>query len=69
MMDNKIMKFKDMESGHTYETHVLLLRVNERVAKNASSYVEMTISDAESTLIARYFNCSIDDLIKNGVEA
>lgn len=69
MTDNKIMKFKDMESGHTYETHVLLLRVNERVAKNASSYVEMTISDAESTLIARHFNCSIDDLIKNGVEA
>ena len=68
MMDNKIMKFKDMESGHTYETYVLLLGMNERVAKNASNYVEMTVCDGESTIIARQFNCSIAELKRNGIE-
>lgn len=66
-MEIVITKFKDMELGRTCETYAMLESINQKVAKNASCYVELVLCDGESCIIARQFNTETSDLMGIGI--
>ncbi len=51
-----MVKFKEMKVGNEYVTNLLVTNIEERTARNGSIYCDISLSDGEQTVIAKYFN-------------
>ena len=51
-----MVKFKEMKVGNEYVTNLLVTNIEERTARNGSIYCDISLSDGEQTVIAKYFD-------------
>ena len=60
--------FSDTEIGNTYSLTVLLTAITQKKARNGNPYVELFLSDGDSTIIARMFDTTAESLSYCGVK-
>lgn len=51
-----MVKFKEMASGETYRTFALISEVNERESRNGAKYLDVKLSDGETSITAKCFD-------------
>lgn len=57
-----MIKFKDMKIGNTYECDALLISAKECLARNATVYLDMRLSDGERQEQCKLFDTTLSDL-------